>query len=133
MREWQSQSHVRWYCRYHVVWVPKYRKRAIFGEMRRGIGRIVRELCQRQALGFEPPAPLPERPVFTASFKDLDRWSHEAILRRTIEDDTRKSPYPIVQLGNFIADLKNGWSPKCHNRPAEDNEGQQRKDPSHRH
>ena len=25
MREWQSQSHVRWYCRYHVVWVPKYR------------------------------------------------------------------------------------------------------------
>ena len=37
MREWQSQSHVRWYCRYHVVWVPKYRKRAIFGEMRRGV------------------------------------------------------------------------------------------------
>ncbi len=48
MREWQSQSHVRWYCRYHVVWVPKYRKRAIFGEMRRGVGRIVRELCQRR-------------------------------------------------------------------------------------
>ena len=51
MREWQSQSHVRWYGRYHVVWVPKYRKRAIFGEMRRGIGRIVRELCQRQGVG----------------------------------------------------------------------------------
>ena len=28
MREWQSQSHVRWYCRYHVVWVPKYRSSA---------------------------------------------------------------------------------------------------------
>ena len=41
MREWQSQSHVRWYCRYHVVWVPKYRKRVIFGQMRRGIGKIV--------------------------------------------------------------------------------------------
>ena len=50
MREWQSQFHVRWYCRYHVVWVPKYRKREIFGEMRRGIGRIVRELCQRQGV-----------------------------------------------------------------------------------
>jgi hypothetical protein len=23
MRKWRSQSHVRWYCRYHVVWVPK--------------------------------------------------------------------------------------------------------------
>ena len=50
MREWQSQSHVRWYCRYHVVWVPKYRKWVIFGQMRRGIGRIVRELCQRHGV-----------------------------------------------------------------------------------
>ena len=47
MREWQSQSHVRWSCRYHVVWVPKYRKRSIFGQVWRGIGKIVRELCQR--------------------------------------------------------------------------------------
>ena len=30
--------------------VPKYRKRAIFGEMRRGVGRIVRELCQRHGV-----------------------------------------------------------------------------------
>ena len=51
MREWQSQSHVRWYCRYHVVWVPKYRKRAIFGEMRRGVGRIVREISYRPLRG----------------------------------------------------------------------------------
>ena len=50
MREWQSQSHVRWYCRYHVVWVPKYRKRAIFGQTRSGIGRIIRELCQRHGV-----------------------------------------------------------------------------------
>ena len=50
MRAWQSQSHVRWYCRYHVVWVPKYRKRTIFGQMRRGIGTIVRELCQRHGV-----------------------------------------------------------------------------------
>ena len=52
MREWQSQSHVRWYCRYHVVWVPKYRERAIFGELRRGVGRIVRELCQRPGVAL---------------------------------------------------------------------------------
>ena len=33
-----------------MVWVPKYRKRAIFGEMRRGVRRIVRELCQRHGV-----------------------------------------------------------------------------------
>ena len=75
------------------------------------------------ALGFEPPQPLPDRPVFAASFKDLDRWSHEAILRRTAAHDTaRELPYPILQLGDVIADLENGWSPKCHDRPAEDGE-----------
>ena len=32
MREWQSQGHVRWYCRYHVVIVPKYRRKAMYGQ-----------------------------------------------------------------------------------------------------
>ena len=71
------------------------------------------------ALGFGPPAPLPERPAFIASFKDLDRWSHEGILRRIVDGDTaHTSPYPIVQLRDVIADLENGWSPKCYDRPA---------------
>ena len=75
------------------------------------------------ALGFDPPAPLPERPIFIASFRDLDRWSHEGILRRIAEGDTaHTSPYPIVQLRDLIANLENGWSPKCHDRPAEPDE-----------
>ena len=45
MREWQRQSHVQWYCRYHVVIVPKYRQKAIFGRLRQDIGGILRELC----------------------------------------------------------------------------------------
>ena len=50
MREWQSQSHVRWYCRYHIVFVPKYRKRAIFGQLRKNIGGIFRELCRQHGV-----------------------------------------------------------------------------------
>ena len=75
------------------------------------------------ALGITPPPPLPDRPVFVASFKDLDRWSHEGVLRRIVEGDaSRTSPYPTVQLRDVIADLENGWSPKCHDQPAEDDE-----------
>lgn len=50
MREWESQSHVKWYCRYHVVIVPKYRHKAIFGVLRRDIGKMLRELCERSGI-----------------------------------------------------------------------------------
>ena len=50
MREWKTQSHVKWYCRYHVVIVPKYRKKAIFGRLRREIGKIIRGLCEQNGI-----------------------------------------------------------------------------------
>ena len=42
MREWQSQAHVKHYCKYHVVFVPKYRKKSIYGTLRKDIGGILR-------------------------------------------------------------------------------------------
>ena len=50
MQEWQSQAHVRWYCRYHIVIVPKYRRRTIYGSLRRGIGKVLRRLCAQQGI-----------------------------------------------------------------------------------
>ena len=50
MRDWQSQSHVKWYCKYHVVFVPKYRRRAIYGTLRRQVGEILRELCRQAGI-----------------------------------------------------------------------------------
>ena len=50
MRDWQSQSHVRHYCRYHVVFVPKYRKKLIYGSLRLDIGKILRELCRQHGV-----------------------------------------------------------------------------------
>jgi type I restriction enzyme S subunit len=74
------------------------------------------------ALGFAPPLPLPDKPIFVASFKDLDRWSHEGVLRRMTGGATGTSAWPVVRLGDVIADLENGWSPKCLDRPAEPGE-----------
>ena len=50
MHEWQSQSHVRWDCKYHVVIVPKYRRKLLFGKLRRQIGPILRELCRQRGI-----------------------------------------------------------------------------------
>ncbi len=50
MRDWQSQAHVRWYCRYHLIFVPKYRQKVIYGQLRKGIGKILRDLCRHQGV-----------------------------------------------------------------------------------
>jgi putative transposase len=41
---------VKWYCKYHVVFVPEYRQRTIDGALRREIGKILRELCRQQGV-----------------------------------------------------------------------------------
>ena len=48
MKDWQSQAHVKWECKYHVVIVPKYRKKTLFGKLRRAIGGILRDLCRQK-------------------------------------------------------------------------------------
>ena len=50
MKDWQSQAHVRWECKYHVVIIPKYRQKVFFGSFRRKIGIILRDLCRQKDL-----------------------------------------------------------------------------------
>jgi len=48
MKEYQSLAHTRWDCKYHVVFMPKRRKKAIFGSLRRHLGEIFRELAKHK-------------------------------------------------------------------------------------
>ena len=41
-----SLSHTRWNCKYHIVLIPKYRRKAIYGKLRADIGAILRQLCE---------------------------------------------------------------------------------------
>ena len=50
MHDWQSLSHVRWECKYHVVITPKYRQKVFFGKMRRQVGAILRDLCRQRKI-----------------------------------------------------------------------------------
>jgi putative transposase len=50
MHEWQTLSHVRWDCKYHVVIIPKYRRRVFYGRLRRQVGVILRELCRQRGV-----------------------------------------------------------------------------------
>jgi len=45
-----SLSHTKWNCKYHVVFAPKYRRQAIYGKIRKDIGKILRKLCQQKGV-----------------------------------------------------------------------------------
>ena len=48
MKDWRSQAHVKWDCKYHVVLVPKYRQKKSFANRRGQIGEILRQLCRQK-------------------------------------------------------------------------------------
>ena len=50
MHEWESLSHVQWECKYHVVIIPKYRRKVFYGQLRGQIGAILRELCRQKGV-----------------------------------------------------------------------------------
>lgn len=54
MKDKQSLSHTVWDCKYHIVWIPKCRKKVLYGEIRRHIGEVIRELArQKESLVLE--------------------------------------------------------------------------------
>ena len=60
MHEWESQAHVRWDCKYHVVIVPRYRRRALYGNLRRQVGRIIRDLCRQKGVSLVEGHAMPD-------------------------------------------------------------------------
>jgi putative transposase len=45
---YQNLSHSKWECKYHVVFVPKYRRKVMFGEIRQFLGPIFHELARQK-------------------------------------------------------------------------------------
>ena len=48
MTSYRSLNHTKWACQYHVVFIPKYRKKAIYADLRRYLGDVLRRLAQRR-------------------------------------------------------------------------------------
>ena len=46
----QSLAHTRWDCTYHIVWIPKYRKKVLYGECRTEMKAILRQLLEMKKI-----------------------------------------------------------------------------------
>ena len=53
MRQVDSLSPTRWECKYHVVFIPKYRRKVLFGHIRRELGDVFGRLAERKESRIE--------------------------------------------------------------------------------
>ena len=46
----KSLSHTKWKCQYHIVFIPKYRKKVLFGKIRNDVREIIQALCKYKSI-----------------------------------------------------------------------------------
>jgi len=60
MRDYKSLCHTRWDCKYHIVFIPKKRKKQIYGSIRQYLGEILHELARRKGVVIEEGHLMPD-------------------------------------------------------------------------
>ena len=48
MNDYRSLSHTKWECKYHVVFIPKYRRKALYAELRKDLGEVFHRLAEHR-------------------------------------------------------------------------------------
>jgi putative transposase len=71
----QSLCDTVWDCTYHGVWIPKYRKKVLYGKLRKDLGPVIKELVgQKESEVIEGRLVIDHVPVLLSSVP-LHRWS----------------------------------------------------------
>ena len=60
MRQASSLSHTRWECKYHVVFIPKFRRKRLYGHLRRELGEVFHRLARQKESEIEEGHVMPD-------------------------------------------------------------------------
>ena len=60
MDGYESLSHTKWECKYHVVFIPKCRRKVLYGQLRHHLGEVFRELALRRESRIEEGHLMPD-------------------------------------------------------------------------
>lgn len=60
MDEYNSLNHTKWECKYHVVFIPKRRRKVLYGELRRNLGEVFRTLTEQKESRIEEGHLMPD-------------------------------------------------------------------------
>ena len=53
MNDAESLKHTKWECKYHIIFIPKCRRKVLYGTLRRHLGNVLKELVQRKECRVE--------------------------------------------------------------------------------
>ena len=53
MQAYETLRHTTWDCKYHVVFIPKYRRKALYAQLRRDLGPVFRDLAEQKECKVE--------------------------------------------------------------------------------
>ncbi|TBV09277.1 IS200/IS605 family transposase [Phytopseudomonas dryadis] len=60
MDDYESLNHTKWECLYHVVFIPKYRRRTLYVELRKYLGEVFRRLAEQKECRIEEGHLMPD-------------------------------------------------------------------------
>ena len=60
MTQVNSLNHTRWECKYHIVFIPKYRRKVLFGRIRRELGEVFHRLARQKESVIEEGHLMPD-------------------------------------------------------------------------
>lgn len=87
MDEFESLRHSRWECKYHVVFIPKYRRKALYGELRKHLGEIFRKLAVQRESRVEEGHLMPDHVHMIEACELLKRPTEEPQMPTAELDD----------------------------------------------
>jgi putative transposase len=53
MNDYESLNHTKWECKYHIIFIPKCRRKVLYGTLRRHLGKVLRELARQRECAIE--------------------------------------------------------------------------------
>lgn len=60
MEDYESLNHSKWECKFHVVFIPKYRKKVFYGGIRKHLGEVFRRLAEQKECEIEEGYVMPD-------------------------------------------------------------------------
>jgi len=78
MDEFESLNHTKWDCKYHVVFIPKYRRKVLYGDLKRHLGPVFRQLAEQRESRVEEGHLMPDHVHMLLTIPPkyaLVRWS----------------------------------------------------------